>query len=46
MFSTKEVCEKAYKDNGGIFSEEELLESDFNRLKDKNFILKSNKPNP
>ncbi len=41
MFSSKESFENAYRDNGGIFSEEELLEPDFNKLKDKNFILKS-----
>lgn len=45
MFSTKEVCEKAYKDNGGIFSEEKLTDVNFNNLKDKNFIIKSNKSN-
>ncbi len=43
MFSSKESFENAYKDNGGIFSEEELMDINFNKLKDRNFIMKSSK---
>ena len=46
MFSSKESFENAYRDNGGMFSEEELMDVNFNNLRDRNFIIKSDKPNP
>ncbi|MBQ8886190.1 MAG: hypothetical protein IJY61_00625 [Candidatus Gastranaerophilales bacterium] len=39
IFTDTETVKKEFSKNGGLFTEEELNNIDFNRLKDKNFVL-------
>lgn len=39
MFTDIETVENEFRKNGGVFTEEELENIDFNRLRDKNFVL-------
>lgn len=39
IFTDEEAVNKAFTENGGIFTEEELKNPNFNKLLDKNFLL-------
>lgn len=45
MFVNNDEEETAFKQNGGIFTEEEIQNIDFNKLLDKNFILNNKNGN-
>lgn len=42
MFTDKDTAEKEFKANGGVFTDEELKNLDFNKLLDEDFLLNKN----